>query len=441
MANYWGAFWNWEDKACSGTVEAKDAQALILEMKFSTYESNVPLSAINRCLHAYANELKKASKEELKNWQDKLLRELNESGYLLKQRLDFLGELLPDFPKPPAMDKDQEEKAFFQAFARLFTMLPIDGKASLIFLDDIQWADSVSINLLHEIACLAKEGRLAFAQFLGAYRSEEVFPDDDVYQKILNVIPEKDHIFLDSLNAEESHSLVELLLDEDDEEVQKIKNFTFSLTEGRPFFIYEFLENAVNNLYYINDDRLWVFDHERAKVEHKNDDLDEMARNRISRLSPDTRSTILAASVVGASIKRSTLCYILEQLRAIEPFESNESIESILERCIHELQIEHMVQNVEDPIIFFHDRVRQAAWALVDDDRKVFLHQKFAAYHFPKVIDHQGDLEASYIFEIAFHVMEGGILLIAIVPLRSYLLLLKRPWICFLSGRLMNIST
>ena len=41
-------------------------------------------------------------------------------------------------------------------------------------------------------------------------------------------------------------------------EIQKIQNFTYTITEGRPFFIYELLQNIVNIHYRHNEGSLGV---------------------------------------------------------------------------------------------------------------------------------------------------------------------------------------
>ena len=68
--------------------QAQSSRALVLKMKFSTYEEKVPLSAFNRCLNEYVGELSAQPEEVIEKWQKRLLKHLGDSGSLIKQRLD-----------------------------------------------------------------------------------------------------------------------------------------------------------------------------------------------------------------------------------------------------------------------------------------------------------------------------------------------------------------
>lgn len=388
---------------------AESDDAMILKMKFSTYETNVPLSAINRCLAAYTQTMQNLDSESLKSWQNKISTALGDGLYLLRTRLEYLKNILPPASKLKGVDKDREEQLFFDSFARFLTLLSPSDSSVLIFVDDLQWADHVSINLMQFVVKLSNNKKMRKTHVVGAFRTEEVETEDDIQEKVLNLIPGRDTIFLDSLTREESYELVASLIDESGPEVKKIQEFTYSLTEGRPFFIYEFLENSINVHYQRDDDGHWKFNESSASFDNQSEDLDEMARNRILRLSEDTKRSIFAASVVGAAIEKPTLLHLLTTMETIESFESKEDIPHILDRSIHELQLEHMIQDSHDPIVFFHDRVRQAAWTLIDDDLKVHLHREFSTYHYKKLAELNDDIEASFIFEIAFHTIEGGL--------------------------------
>ena len=389
--------------------KAEKAKSVVLDMKFSTYESNVPLSAVNRALGHYVEELQHLSPDLLRKWKRRVNEELDDFGYLLNQRLTFFGDLLPKFKKHHKLDRDLEEQKFYETFAQFFTLLSWEDHPTFIFVDDLQWADSVSINLFGKIAELAKQKKMRSTFVLGAYRSEEVPLDSQLKSDILDIIPFQNLILLDGLSVEESNELVSRLIDEDSEEVVKLQKFTFSLTNGRPFFVYEFLENAINKLYHKNDEGHWVFAEDNAHQQYFHQDLNELAKVRIANLRPDTMLTLLGASVVGAAVKRDALVFMLKDLARIRPFDSKESIASIIQRSVHELRLEHMIQKSENPIIFFHDRIRDAAWSLVPEAEKPFLHQSFARYYFNKILNDKVDIDDSLIFEIAFHVVEGGI--------------------------------
>jgi predicted ATPase len=93
-----------------------------------------------------------------------------------------LAHLLPTLAiKPSDVANRQKE----QTFAAVYALLQCAPRPLCLFLDDLQWADAASLELLHYVAVRARAEKDTAVPLLlvGAYRSEEA--EDNAALQIL----------------------------------------------------------------------------------------------------------------------------------------------------------------------------------------------------------------------------------------------------------------
>lgn len=406
----------------------------ILESKFSRFEQNVPLSAPNRMLNQHAKTLRTVSPEVLARWQERLLSTLGKNGSLLTPRLQFYEGLLPAFPPIEKMPKDTEEPLFLETFARFLTMLELnEDKANVIFLDDLQWADKTSIDLLQHVVLLAREQGLRRTLVIGAFRSEEVGETSPLSIQVLDYVGREEYLLLSALSEKETGELVEKLLDEQGEEVDRLKEYVYRLTEGIPFFVYEVLKASIaTGLYYRNPDFEWVFNEELGQSSDLVLGVDNLVVKRIEGLSPVSLELLKTAAVAGTMVSHENLVALID--RTPERFEEEGrepmSADSILRVSTDELMRNHLIVDEPGVLRFFHDRIRDAALKLTRVEEKKEIHLLYGEILSRAILDSE-EVEAKDIFEAAFHVMNGRPASCADISKRILVLATQRAMLIF----------
>jgi predicted ATPase len=197
----------------------------------------------------------------------------------------------------------------------------------ILFLDDLQWADSGSISLLHYVCKRLAGSRVLI---LGAYRPEDLalwrresglawerHPLEPVRLELQREFGEIE-LDLDSSdrNASDRMALIDTLVDSETNNLgETFRQTLFRLTNGNPLFAVELLRTLKESggLVRNSDDR-WVegrqFSWEKLPAR-----LEAVIAERISRLPPIQQALLRAASVQGETFTVEVLADVLRRPR------------------------------------------------------------------------------------------------------------------------------
>lgn len=380
--------------------------------KFSTYESNVPLSAVSRILQQHADQVRVLSTAERLLWQERVLDALGGRGQLLGRIAAPYQGLMPEFPAQPELTREEEERAFFATFVEFLTLMPLRGVGTQLFIDDLQWADSVSLQVLRHLAIRAKESSLSHLQLIGAYRAEEVSPAHPLAKTVLPHVTANQIITLGLLSATETAEVVELLLDERSQVVDEIKKFVGQVTDGVPFNVYQVLETIVQQTIFHHGAGVYVpFDSKPFAYLQTAEGVGELPRSRLSQLSATARVVAATAAVAGVTIDliclRRLYARAASRLEGGAPSASDGNVDTALQGAMEELEQEHFARRTSDAFSFVHDRIQKGAWELVDANERRELHQDYGVILGALAAAKSGDPEPQMLFEMAHHVLRG----------------------------------
>ncbi|MDM8515429.1 AAA family ATPase [Desulfobacterales bacterium HSG16] len=396
--------------------------------KFDQLQRNIPYASLIQAFRELVRQLLTEPEDRIKMWKQRLNTVLGKNSSVI---VDVISELeLIIGARPPAPDLPPHESRnrfnlMFQKFIRVFAR---KGHPLVLFLDDLQWADESSMKLLQ--ALLTDSDTLYFLM-VGAYRDKELEANHPVMltinkikeESLLNTGMTVNHIHLSSLEEEHVIRLVEDTLSSKNKDSHSLGTLLFQKTLGNPFFINQLLKKFYESCLITLDFEKggWQLDIKKTGETEITDNVVELMSSKIQKLSKDTCHTLKLASCIGNSFDLKTLSIVsgksfvetAEKLRQaikeglIMVISDSEYEISTIESRNEKLWHDKFDKSDNEPDLcfkFLHDRVRQAAYSLILNDKKNEVHLKIGRL-FLKNIDH--DRRKTELFDIVNHLNLG----------------------------------
>ena len=142
--------------------------------KFDQFQRDVPFSSLVQAFLGLIRQVLGEPGERVVAWQRRLGEALGGEGQVIADVIPevelLIGRQAPVPELPPADNHDRFNR-LFQAFIRRFAA---PEHPLVVFLDDLQWADTASLTLLQLLMSERSTGHLLV---IGAFRDNEVGPD------------------------------------------------------------------------------------------------------------------------------------------------------------------------------------------------------------------------------------------------------------------------
>ncbi|MEF8873514.1 MAG: tetratricopeptide repeat protein [Candidatus Thermoplasmatota archaeon] len=180
-------------------------------------------------------------------------------------------------------------------------------KPLVIFLDDLQWADSTTLQLFYYLADNTRESPVLF---LGAYRPKEV-SDDDLLIEIIQRMSRAhiyDEIKLRALDWTETEKILKNLV-ERDRVPEEFVRLIHDITEGNPLFIKECTKQLLDEGSVEGKEGIYPKSKDEIKIPRIiNDIIDKW----IKKLDQQTKRVLEISSVIGEKVPFELLPPILD---------------------------------------------------------------------------------------------------------------------------------
>jgi tetratricopeptide (TPR) repeat protein len=289
----------------------------------------------------------------------------------------------------------QERTRLFDALSQLVTDIS-ENEPLLLVLEDLQWGDDGSIQLLHYLARNIQNSRVMIC---GAYRPEdlknvrgEVHP---LSKTLRRMRPEKlfYEIKLTRFDKKSTASMVESLLKKEDIPQAFIRRL-HEESEGNPFFIEEVVKSLVGEGLIDINDFAWKMKFDPSKI-HLPSTIRDVIGRRIDRLDEGTKTILGYASVIGNR-------FTFEALHRISDVSEEELIDSIDSLIVANIIHEDMTTR-EERYRFDHTQIREVIYNSMSRSRRRLMHKKIG-YIIEELNKKRLD---DVVYNLAHHFFEG----------------------------------
>ncbi len=312
-------------------------------------------------------------------------------------------------PGEGALDSAELQNRLLLAFGRLIGCL-CRKRPLLLFIDDLQWADPASIELVRS---LASDTTLERLLLVGAYRDNEVDATHPLLQMVKTLDEQPLRLELEPLGEASVAQLVADTLRLPAREAAPMARLVWQRTGGNPFYTRQFLITLYDRgvLHYDRARRRWAWLEEEVRRQPATDNVVEFMAANLRRFDEATQRAMAHAAALGATLSSEALAHALdappEQVAAalwpaiagglLRPAESAEGDPS-LDTCTP--------TELTAWLSFSHDRVQQAAYSLIDEAEQPALHLRIGRMLQATAAEGEQD-----VFAVASHLSRGAALL------------------------------
>ena len=141
--------------------------------KFDQYKRDIPYATLAQAFQSLVRQLLSKSDAELGHWRRALLEALGPNGQLMVNLIPELALIIGEQPPVAELPPQDAHNRFQMVFRRFLGVFARPEHPLALFLDDLQWLDAATLELLEH---LVTEPEVRHLLLIGAYRDNEVSP-------------------------------------------------------------------------------------------------------------------------------------------------------------------------------------------------------------------------------------------------------------------------
>jgi transcriptional regulator with GAF, ATPase, and Fis domain/predicted ATPase len=330
--------------------------------KFEPHERDIPFAPIARAFRDVVRSVLLSSDADLERWREDLRHALGANAQLVIDLVPDLqliigaGEPVTDLPP------QQAQVRFHRVLQRFVSVFARPEHPLVLFVDDLQWLDRASLDLLRNLATHDEGMHLLL---VGAYRDNEVGPGhplSDALAAIADVTVVRE-LEVTSLDREDVGALIADALHHSRDHVEPLAEVVYEKTAGNPFFVIQFLHELADEgcLLFDVSAGAWTWDLGRIQAKGYTDNVFDLLAGKLDRLSTTTQQALQGLACLSAG-RTEALCVV------------QGCPEDELHATLAEATEAGLVSHGEDGYAFCHDRIREATYAQIPEDARAAAH-------------------------------------------------------------------
>ncbi|HLO49731.1 MAG TPA: AAA family ATPase [Kamptonema sp.] len=426
------------------------ARGYFIAGKFDQFKRNIPYAALIQAFQELIRQLLTESPEKIIFWREKIFNALGQNVRVIIDVIPELELIVGEKPEISQLGANEAQNRFNLVFKQFIHVFTEQSHPLVLFLDDLQWADSASLKLIH---VLLTDLDSQYLLLIGAYRDNEVSPTHPLMQTleqihefgaiVNNIILQPlalstvSQLVADTLGDNYSSPVPPLtclsqqqelgakclLTGHDREETERwqlLAELVFNKTQGNPFFLTQLLTSLYAEKLLTFDFSLgkWQWDMSQIQTVGIADyNVVELIARNIQKLPSETQKILKLAACIGNIFNLDILAIVNE--KSISETASNlwEGLQAGLILPIGESAykipllckgndslvmgnsqgIPSEINSYKISYKFLHDRVQQAAYSLIPSEEQKNTHLKIGQLLLQNT--HQDELEEN-VFDI-----------------------------------------
>jgi PAS domain S-box-containing protein len=368
--------------------------------KFDQYKRDIPYATLAQAFQGLIRPILAKSEEEVSRWRDAICSALSPNGQLMVDLVPELKLIIGEQPTVPELSPQDAQNRFQLVFRRFVSVFTREHPLAL-FLDDLQWLDAATLDLMED---LLTHSDVKCLLLVGAYRDNEVSSAHPLMRRleaIRQVGAIVHDVVLEPLSRDDLEELIAESFHCERGRAAPLAELVEEKTNGNPFFAIQFIYALFEEglLVFDHIEGQWCWDPNRIHAKAYTDNVVDLMAGKLHRLSARTQNALQQLACLGNSASFAMLRMAYQDL-------SEEMHEQLWEAVRVGLII-----RAEDSYSFLHDRVQEAAYSLIPHESRAEAHLRIGMVMASRVSPDKLEEE---IFEIVNQLNRGSHLITSI---------------------------
>ncbi|MEO0540423.1 MAG: AAA family ATPase [Cyanobacteria bacterium P01_A01_bin.105] len=386
------------------------ARGLLIQGKFDQFQRNVPYSAFAEAFSGWVQQRLGEPETQVNQLRSQLQTALGNNAQVIISLIPELSLLLgpqPEVPPLKAMESQNRFQLVFQAFLQVVAQ---PERPLVLFLDDLQWADSASLALLAQ--SLSATAALPL-MVIGAYREQGQEQLAPFWQRLKSHGQQLPTLTLSPLPITTLNHLVADSLHCSPPETLGLTQLIHTKTNGNPFFVSALLQSLHDQGHIQFEAGQWQWDEAAIQQSQLSDNVVELMTAKLNTLAPAVQQMLSVAACVGQPFSLAALTTLLPEIAIapalwtaieqdfIRPQRPLSSVDALKPDV---LKADALTATPNLAFYFTHDRIQQAAYERIGPRQRSLIHWQISQWLLtPAPQRTAGD----HSFEIATHLQLG----------------------------------
>ena len=372
-------------------------RGLFASGKFDQYKRDIPYATLAQAFQNLIRPLLGKSEMDLAPWRVALREALGSNAGLIAALVPEVEHIIGKQPPVPELPPQDAQRRFQLVFRQFIGVFARPEHPLALFLDDLQWLDAVTLDLLEDLLTWSDLRNLLL---IGAYRDNEVTAAHPLMRKLEAIKTAGGRIKAITLGPLARGHVGQLIADalRCGSESAPLARLVHQKTGGNPFFVIQFISSLSDEgmLTFDHDAARWSWDLDRIHAKGHTENVVDLLVAKLARLPVKTQVALQQMACLG-NIAEITV-------HAIVLGTSVEEVHAAQAEAVRQ----ELVERRDGSYKFIHDRVQEAAYSMIPPALRAETHLTIGRLLAANIA---ADPREETIFEIVNHLNRGSALI------------------------------
>lgn len=330
-------------QAFAKSLQARQVHCAVA--KTDQFRQNVPYAILADAFRELVQQILGLPEHEVQTWRLRLVQALGSYGQVAARIAPALRLLVDDFPALPTAQGADADVHVANAMRQLIQAFARPDLPFVLMLDDIQWLDRPTLELLSRLTDAAAPLPLLLVC--------TIRPADAAPLAALRQHADVRHIVVEGLSISSVAMLLAEALRMPEAAAEPLARRIHAKTLGNPFFVRQFLRTLADERLIAPRGDSWHVDLEAIEQRGYTDNVAELSLQRLHRLPAAALERLGGMACLGSRSSVKLLCDVF----------------GLAERALHldlaSARAAGLVMLAQDEYLFTHDRIQEAAHGMI----------------------------------------------------------------------------
>ncbi|MGR9052371.1 MAG: AAA family ATPase [Gammaproteobacteria bacterium] len=365
--------------------------------KFDQFKKHIPYSTLIQAFTTLIRTFLSEDAARIDYWRERIGGRLGDNARLMVDLVPELELIIGPQPEVADLPPVEARNRFNDTIGKFLACLADQDHPLTLFIDDLQWCDGASFDVLENMFDNAADYPWLF--WVGAYRNNEVDAGHRLTRLIIRVRQQQRpllEIRLQALGMREVNLMTAYILNTYPARTEALSEIIFQTSAGNPLFVNESLRwlHSYRHLH-PSEDGTWIWDDDQLRHTAIPDTALALFKDKLAKLPSPLLELLMVAASLGAR-------FYAEELAVVAGLSVPNLNQALTEAFTHNILLREKNQ-----LVFFHDQVQAAVESFMDAAKKREVHERIAQAYIVKIPDDSDWESLPNLFSIVEHLAEG----------------------------------